>query len=74
VGSGINNTVLPVVKYKVDLIYSKLLLDDTILGVWSLRVPVQERRGKLGEAMKRTKGTKIIEGIVKLATIAHSIK
>jgi hypothetical protein len=29
-GSGINNTVLPVVKYKVDLIYSKLLLDDTI--------------------------------------------
>jgi hypothetical protein len=31
-GSGISNTVLPVAKYKVDLIYSKLLLDDTILG------------------------------------------
>ena len=31
-GSGINNTVLPVVKYNVDLIYSRLLLDDTILG------------------------------------------
>jgi len=30
-GSGINNTVLSVVKYKVDLIYSKLLLDDTLL-------------------------------------------
>ena len=35
-GSGINNTVLPVVKYKVDLIYSRLLLDDTILGGYGL--------------------------------------
>ena len=44
-GSGINNTVLSVVKYKVDLIYSKLLLDDTILG-GTVLFEFQSKRGE----------------------------
>ncbi len=63
-GSGINNTVLPVVKYKVDLIYSKLLLDDTILGgmVSSSSSPREAReRGELKEleGQPEKKGKKV---------------